>query len=223
MTGTLPKTTATASTRLALDLSDTMVLFDWNGTIVLDADRAQNALNEVLLSRGLPSLDQQAFTTRFKLPMAAMFTDLGVAEREVETAEDEWNQAMASAVTALRDGVRATLLHMARAGALLRVLSAASTEAVRFDQTSLDVPAVFATVEAPVTDKLERLLSHRAERSRAYYVGDTAYDMRCAVAAGYSAIGVSGGYAPVAVLWEAGATRVIGDLSELGPILQARP
>ena len=37
-------------------LADTMLLFDWNGAIVVDSDRAHAALNAVLARRGLRTL-----------------------------------------------------------------------------------------------------------------------------------------------------------------------
>ncbi|MDF2442710.1 MAG: phosphoglycolate phosphatase [Subtercola sp.] len=201
--------------------TSTMVLFDWNGTIVLDADRAQDALNRVLAKRGLPVLDAAAFSARFTLPMATMFVGLGVPGPEVSDAEREWNRAMASTPTTLRDGADSALRTLSDAGVLLGVISAASAEAVDFDRAGLGVPDVFTSVEAPVTDKLGRLLTHRPSREAAFYVGDTAYDMRSALAAGFVPVGVSGGYAADPVLWEAGAAHVIHSLAELPALLGA--
>jgi phosphoglycolate phosphatase len=202
-------------TAVAAAAADTMVLFDWNGTVVLDGDRARDALNAVLGRRGLGLLDEVQFANRFRLPMGEMFEELGVATGALLTAEAEWNAHMASETTRLRAGAVDALDRLAADGAWLGVVSAAALEAVDFDRASLGVPEVWRSVEAPVVDKVAALAAHRHERERAFYVGDTAYDMRSAIEAGYVPIGVAGGYAPVDVLHAAGARHVIEDLGEL--------
>lgn len=52
-------------------------------------------------------------------------------------------------------------------------------------------------------------------------IGDTAYDVAMAAAAGAASIGVSWGYHPVERLRQAGASAVIGDFSALQPALDA--
>jgi phosphoglycolate phosphatase len=64
----------------ARGLSDLLVLFDWNGTIVADADRARVATNGVLARRELPTLDAERFPYAFRLPLGVMFGELGVVD-----------------------------------------------------------------------------------------------------------------------------------------------
>lgn len=206
-----------------MTLANTMVLFDWNGTIVIDGDRARDALNGVLERRGLDAMNPSEFARRFRLPMGEMFSELGVTAPSLVTAEAEWNAHMASETTHLRAGTLETLAALDTNDAWLGVVSAASRRAVDFDRHSLAVPAVWASVEAPVIDKVAALSQHRGQRARAFYVGDTAYDMRSALAAGYIPVGVAGGYAPTEVLHEAGAVYVIEDLQELLPIVSELP
>lgn len=196
-------------------LENTMVLFDWNGTVVLDGDRARDALNGVLERRGLDGLSVPQFAARFRLPMGEMFADLGVDMGSLVVAEAEWNAHMSTEVTRLRAATVAALHALAGGGAWLGIVSAAAREAVDFDRSSLGVPEVWRSVQAPIVDKESVLREHRGRRERAFYVGDTAYDMRSAIAAGYVAVGVAGGYAPVDVLHEAGAQYVIEGLDEL--------
>ncbi len=196
-----------------------MVLFDWNGTVVLDADRARASLNSVLAARSLGTLNNEEFSQQFRLPMRTMFRDLGVHSLDLDQAEAEWNDQMTQMSTCLRAGTNAALLELSAAGAWLGVVSAASAAAVQFDQRSLSVPSVLDTVDAKVADKVVQLSKHRNRRDRAFYVGDTAYDMRSATAAGYIPIGVAGGYAPEDVLWEAGAVHIVESLREIMAIV----
>lgn len=196
-------------------LGETMVLFDWNGTVVVDADRARAALNAVLARRGLPVLGEAEFSVRFRLPLGQLFGRLGLPAGDHAAAEEEWNVEMADTHARLRDGAAECLSTLSRAGAWLGVVSAASAAAVRFDQRALAVPAVWNSVDASVGDKFEMLLRHRPQRSYAFYVGDSADDMRCASAAGYTAVGVTDAYCSPDVLRAAGAAHVIGTLDEL--------
>lgn len=55
----------------------------------------------------------------------------------------------------------------------------------------------------------------RAVASRCWYVGDATWDMRAAVAAGMTPVGVTTGAVDAATLLEAGASRVVSSLLEL--------
>jgi phosphoglycolate phosphatase len=201
-------------------IADTMVLFDWNGTVVVDADRARAALNAVLARRGLPVLGEAEFSVRFRLPMAPMLGEFGVAADQWREAEQEWNAEMADTHAHLRSGAAACLVRLSRAGVWLGIVSAASPAALRYDQRSLAVPSVWNAVDASVTDKFEVLLRHRPIRSNAFYVGDTADDMRYASAAGYTPVGVTDGYVEPRALTAAGAAFVIDSLDELPAIVE---
>jgi phosphoglycolate phosphatase len=196
-------------------LGETMVLFDWNGAVVVDADRARAALNAVLGRRGLPVLGETEFSVRFRLPLSQLFGRLGIRADDLKTAEEEWNAEMAVTHAHLRDGAAECLATLARAGAWLGVVSAASAAAVRFDQRALAVPAVWNSVDAAVSDKFEMLLRHRPTRPNAFFVGDSPDDLRCASAAGYTPIGVTDAYGRPEALRAAGAAHVIGTLDEL--------
>lgn len=200
-----------------------MVLFDWNGSVVADADRARAALNEVLARRSLPVLGEAEFSLRFRLPLSELFSRLGLPAEDVAAAEQEWTEGMAHPHARLRDGAASCLLSLWESGAWLGVLSAASAAAVRFDQRALAVPSVWNAVDASVTDKYAALMRHRPTRGRAFYVGDTADDLRCASAAGYTPVGLvdaeSDGGADAEALRAAGAAHVLLSLEGLPSIV----
>ncbi len=201
------------------DRQDTMVLFDWNGTIVLDSDRARRSLNQVLSVRGLDSVNGDDFPVRFKLPMDEMFFELGIPVEELTAAEVEWNDAMASVPSELRVGAIPALTRLHRSGVWLGIVSAAAENAVSFDLRSLEVPPVWSSVATAVANKPAELERRRATRGRAYYVGDTVYDMVSARATGYIPIAVVGGYGSRSALEAAGAQHLVHDLREIEQIL----
>lgn len=204
-------------------LADTLILFDWNGTIVLDADRSRLALNGVLSKRGLPALTPSEFGSRFRLPMGELFEDLGVDATELVESEAEWNLAMSGADPRGRPGTVAALLALHAEGCSLGVVSAAARATIAVDMASLRLPAVFDVLRAGVADKAAVLDEERGTRPRALYVGDTVYDIGSARAAGFRAIGVTGGYTAPQHLIDAGAEAIVHDLRELEVLLARTP
>jgi phosphoglycolate phosphatase len=198
-----------------------IVVFDWNGTVVLDRDRARHALNATLGERGLPQVPAAEFGTAFRLPMATMFADLGVAPTQAAAAEAEWNRHVQDTPTTLRDGTREGLARLAGAGVRLGVVSAAAAESVRRDCLELDVPDVWSVFQAPAVDKTA-VLAGLSTDGGAWYVGDTVYDMECAVAAGFVPVGVAGGYAAPEALRAAGAEHLVEDVREIASLVLDR-
>ncbi|WP_155355534.1 HAD family hydrolase [Acrocarpospora macrocephala] len=192
-----------------------LVLFDWNGTLVLDTARARDALNDVLRARGLAALSPGDFAIRFRLPMAEMFAALGVRRSEAADAESEWNAAVARRVARPRDGLVEGLGQLASRGATLGIVSAAAAQVIETDLLRIGVPTPFATIDTAVPDKARALRARRGTAQRAYYVGDTVHDIHSALVTGYVPIGVADGYTGVSRLVAAGATAIVGDLREL--------
>ncbi|GAB3617372.1 HAD family hydrolase [Okibacterium endophyticum] len=201
-------------------LDDTTILFDWNGTIVLDADRARDALNGVLAARELPGLDAQQFGDRFLLPMRELFSGLGVERHQLADAEAEWNLGMQAGEPVARAGLREMLVGMHHAGARLGIVSAASEASIATDLRALRLPDLWACVHGGVADKPRVLREERRGRAGAIYVGDTVYDMTSAVSAGYRAIGVTDGYTSAERLLAAGAELIVSDLRKLEDLFE---
>ncbi|WP_158564230.1 HAD family hydrolase [Jiangella anatolica] len=198
---------------------DVLVLFDWNGTLVLDAGRARTALNGVLGRRGIAPLTPDDFAERFHLPMATMFTDLGVPNADTAAAESEWNTDVAGHEAAPRPGLAAALEQLYDGGARLGIVSAAAAAAVDADLDRLGVRHRFHTIDTAAADKPHALRSRRQSRANAYYVGDTTYDIRSALTAGFVPIGVADGYTSAPRLVDAGAAAIVADLRQLVQVI----
>lgn len=201
-------------------LDRAVVLFDWNGTIVLDADRARTALNGVLSSHGLPLLGVHEFAERFRLPMRDLFSDLGIAEPELARSEADWNLGMLGAHPIAREGASTGLAALAASGARIGIVSAASDLSIAADLGALALPVRWDLVRGSVADKAAVLREERG--SSAFYVGDTVYDIESALAAGFRAVGVSGGYTAPSRLRDAGAEWIISSLDELPHLVGAK-
>ncbi|MCF2532856.1 HAD family hydrolase [Yinghuangia soli] len=202
-----------------LDLTDVLVLFDWNGTLVDDTDRALRATNAVLTHRGLAGLTAEDFPARWKLPLGAFLRGLGATDPEA--AEQHWNRALAAEPAPLRHGAARMLDTLRARGARLGVVSAAGAQAVADDIRDTGLEDRFDVVLAGVAAKTSALLSQRPTRPRACYVGDTEYDIHCARAAGYLAVAITGGYRPADALAAVRPDAVVDDLDDLVGVLTA--
>ncbi|WP_158603049.1 HAD family hydrolase [Jiangella rhizosphaerae] len=202
-----------------MSASDLLVLFDWNGTLADDAERAREATNTVLRTRGLPELTAAAFAGSFRLPMTAFMAAIGVDPADLAGAVADWNTQMARRPPRLRTGAAALLRRLRAGGALVGVVSAAGAQAVRADLRACRLAADLDIVVTDAADKGDALHRHRGLRTHAAYVGDTEYDLECAHAAGFLPIGVTGGYRPAAALADAGPAALIDDLADLYDVL----
>lgn len=197
------------------DLGDLMVVFDWNGTLMADLDRAVLATNDVLAGYGLAPLSTDAFRTGFTLPLAGWLVRLGVSGPDAGAAEHAWNRAMAARTARPRRGAVTTLAGLAGRGAHVGIVSAAGTDAVHADLRTSGLEPYVHSVATGIVDKAAHLREHRSLRRRAIYVGDTEYDMESAHRAGYDAVAVTGGYRPAAALRDARPIAVVDDLTDL--------
>ena len=148
-----------------------------------------------------------------------MFRALAIPDDEVLAAERHWNTEMAASTASCRPGAISTLQQLRDGGAHTGVVSAVGAGALWADLDHLQVGDLLDSVIAGTRDKVSALRARRADRRRAVYVGDTEYDMRCALLAGFTAIGIPGGYCDPDRLLAAGAAIIIGELPELVPIL----
>lgn len=199
------------------DLGDTLVLFDWNGTLADDTDRAVRATNAVLAARGLPALTTEGFRARWKLPMRDFLTGLDVADPQA--GEHHWNRAVADEPAPVRGHAAAVLDALRGRGALLGVISAAGHDAVTADLRRTGLADRFDVVLTGCADKTAALRGQRHLRGGAIYIGDTEYDIHCARAAGYHAVGITGGYREPENLRAARPDALIESLDELAPLL----
>lgn len=195
-----------------------VVLFDWNGTIVDDMERARRASSLVRqrwTSHGELTLEE--FRQAWRFPLSAHVELLGVPEEHSDAAVQAWNDHLAEAEAPLSPGTAATLEALRQLEIEIAVVSSASQVSVQQDLEVRKLDRQFEHVHSGVADKkaVTRQYVLRAGTGAVWYVGDTAYDMGQALGAGAVAIGFTGGYDPVDKLRAAGAHRLIDRLDEL--------
>ena len=194
------------------------VLFDWNGTVLDDMERARTASSLVRKQWvGLPELTLDEFRDAWCLPLSDHVMRLGVSADRSEAAGRAWSTHLSALDAPLSPGVPATLGTLRSAGIAIAVVSAASDDAVRRDLRSHDLEQCFDSIHCGVADKqtVIRRYVESAGTGAVWYVGDTKMDMLQARGAGAMAIGYTRGYDTADELHDGGAHRLIDRLSDL--------
>lgn len=198
-------------------MTSTLVIFDWNGTIMDDVSRATRAMNRVLSQYDRDPITEDDVRRTFRLPMTDWTTTLGLPDE----AADLWSVEVAYLEAAARPEAQAALLELRSAGVVVGVASAASEAAVVSDARRCGLLDVIDLLATGVSDKTEYLRSVRHLADRAVYVGDCEYDVECAHAAGFEAAAIAGGYRAVADLATAMPDVVVTDLRDVAGLVTA--
>ena len=203
-----------------------VILFDWNGTLVDDMERARQASSLVRRRwAGLPELTLGEFRQAWCLPLSDHIKKLGVAEADSEAAVRAWSAHLTRLEAPLSAGTAATLEGLRRAGITMAVVSAASDSSVRKDLLSHGLDHHFEYVHCGVADKeaITRQYVVGASPQAVWYVGDSRFDMVQARRAGATAVGYTGGYDDAEELRVAGAHHLIDRLDELLAFIPPTP
>lgn len=197
-----------------------VVLFDWNGTLVDDVERASQALEFVLSRHNLPPVGLDGFRSGFRLPLSQWFLTLGFDDSDLSLAEAAWNREMRSRSVALQPGARELLTRLVDAGRDVGVVSAASTVSVMADLRETELARLVDLVVADSVDKVSALVDIVDGSERVgVYVGDVEYDIEAGREAGLLTVAFTGGYRPRAALEGVRPDAVVDSLEEVGVLL----
>ena len=203
------------ASRLRALLPHAQIVFDWNGTILDDAERTLAALNAVLADLDRDQLDDPAFRRAFGLPLEAMLADLGLSHEEIDPAVAAWYEGIETREAPLSPGAAETIHALWERGRPAGIISAASVTSVERDASRLGIRDKLAFLRPAVSSKEAALREVIPSDRSLVYVGDSEYDMTEAIAARAIPVGYSGGYRPIEALLAAGAIAVVGDLRAL--------
>jgi phosphoglycolate phosphatase-like HAD superfamily hydrolase len=201
--------------RLRALLPGARFVFDWNGTIVDDAERTLVALNATLADLGMSPLDDDAFRHAFCLPMEGFLRDIGVSASRVTSVLIDWQRGIEEREAPLASGVVETLRALSEQGRPAGVISAGFTAGVERDAARLGIRQWLVFLHGSVRSKSTVLRKVMQPGQTLIYIGDTEYDMREAVIAGAVPVGFAGGYRPTETLIAAGAIATIEDFRVL--------
>ena len=183
------------------------VVWDWNGTLLDDAELCVQSMNRVLAAYGLPPLDAARYQALFRFPVVEYYRALGFDfdRHPFERVGLEFMDHYEARRTEcrLRPGAREALASVRHAGVGQFVLSAYQERRLRSLLGHHGLSGFFDGVAGGGDDfahgKVERALAWRAswaspEGARVLLIGDTDHDADVARAMGADCWLIAGGH-----------------------------
>jgi phosphoglycolate phosphatase len=211
------------------------VLFDLDGTLADTLEDLADAMDRVLRGEGLPGHGYAEYRRMIGHGIRRLVSAALPADRRDDPTVDRCFARMIAdygehslVKTHLYDGVAELLAALKAVGLKLAVLSNKADEPTRRIVAALFADGAFDAVagarpDVPLKpDPAGALLAAASlgiEPGRTIYVGDSPTDMRTALAAGMTPVGVSWGFRTRGELVEAGASAVIDHPPELLALL----
>ncbi|MGQ3674651.1 HAD-IA family hydrolase [Xanthobacter sp. TB0139] len=208
-----------------------LVLFDCDGTLVDSQHLIVSAMLDAHAMHGLTPPSRERLLSIVGLSLVEAFTDL--AEGDASYPVEDMAEGYRTAFMRLRDinppepmfpGARQVLEGLrAREDVLLGMVTGKARRGVDRVLAAHDMVGWFDTVQtaddAPSKPHpamvLQAMQEMGARPEETIVVGDTAFDMAMARAAGAGALGVSWGYHPVQELNQAGAQILVNHFTEV--------
>lgn len=214
------------------------LVFDWNGTLLDDADALLQTTNTILSCFGRRTIDIQTFREQCDVPLSVLYRNLGMSEREVEAVDSDGSaffhdtyEPLASKA-GLRDGAR-RILEIARQQAVpIIIVSNHIVEPLRSQLRRLEIDGCVTDVLAFESRATQYKSMSKGERLRLYMqrhnlspdstfiIGDMPVETNIARNLGLISISITGGFVSESRLQSAMPDHIIDDHHELLPILQ---
>ncbi|HTN15204.1 MAG TPA: HAD-IA family hydrolase [Sphingomonadaceae bacterium] len=213
-----------------------LAVFDCDGTLVDGQAAVCNAMRAAFATVGLDAPADSAVRriVGLSLPVAVrhLAPDAGAGQHThlVEAYRAAFFEARTNGqvVEPLYDGIRELLVDLHRSGWVLGVATGKSDRGLKGCLANHGLTDLFATLQTadrhpskPHPAMLEQAMADAfAKPAGTAMIGDTAYDIEMAKAAGARAIGVSWGYHAAQELMDAGAEAVAANAGELRELLR---
>ena len=193
-----------------------LLIWDWNGTILDDADLCLSIENEMLRERKMPEITKEWYLEHFSFPIRAYYEMMGYTF-EKESFEALSDTFMARyrqryAMCPLRRGVTDVLKAVREAGIRQTLLSVTQQDDL-FEQASrLGAAPFFSEILGQLdvlgTSKVDRAKRYMEEMNidpkDALFIGDTDHDVEAAKAVGCPCVLLEGGHQSREVLLRCG-------------------
>ena len=207
-----------------------LLIWDWNGTILDDADLCLSIENELLAERGMPTITKTWYLEHFSFPVRAYYARMGYTF-ETESFESVSEIFMRRyreryAYCPIRSGIE-TVLETAAARGIRQTLLSATQQDDLFEQVQrLGVIRYFSELigqdDILGASKIERAKAYAArigiDPKEALLIGDTDHDAEAANAIGCPCVLLAGGHQSKNVLQRCGA-QTVNDADELFQLL----
>lgn len=214
------------------------IVFDWNGTLLDDANAVLQTINAILSRFSRAAVDMHTFREEFELPLSVLLRNLNMSEDEIELVHSndsaifhDTYEFLASGA-ALRKGVRNVLLTARQQAIQTLILSNHIVEPIRAQVRRHGIESHVTDILAFESRATQFRSMSKEDRLRQYMlindlfpdrtvvIGDMPVETEIARNLGLISVSIVGGFASEARLRAAQPDYIIQDHHELGSILQ---
>lgn len=206
----------------------THLIWDWNGTLLDDADWCLSVINSLLAERKLqPIGDIEAYREIFGFPVVDYYRRAGFDfdKEPFDVPANEFIRLYHSDESRFRlfEGAKEVLAAIKGMGIRQAILSASETDNLRSQTALFGIGRYFDDIlgisDIYAESKLGTGRAYMAKKSicakKAALIGDTAHDHEVAEALGIDCILISNGHQNRRKLLECGAVALLGDIREI--------
>ena len=193
-----------------------LIIWDFNGTILDDADLCFEIENEMLAERGMPKITKEWYLDHFSFPIRTYYERMGYTfetesyEHVSEIFTERYNRRYENC--RLRDGVLDVLSAVRDAGILQTLLSVTRQDDLVRQATGLGAAPYFSEMlglsDRMGISKVERAKEYmermQIDPKDALFVGDTDHDAEAAKAVGCPCMLLLGGHQSKRILERCG-------------------
>ena len=208
-----------------------LIIWDFNGTILDDLDLSFNSINTVLKKRGLPTIqDKESYRKKFGFPIENYYARLGMdfSKEPYNVPADEWVKLYSDGKNnlGLTEGVEDVINHIASNNIPQWILSASEMTLLTEQLTKLNIIDKFSCIlgcdnvygRGKVDLAKDFARKYNTDLSSSVLIGDTDHDYQTASALGCYCILFDQGHMDKQRLCATGAT-IIHSMSQLFDIL----
>jgi phosphoglycolate phosphatase len=214
-----------------------LVVFDWNGVLIDDAQANADTVSHILKSYGRSPITLERYRDIFEIPARKIYLQEGFSEEEIER-EGMWIQEMFHqdyepriAGVEMREGARVLLEWLAEKEVECIILSNHVTEAIEFQLKRLEIKNFFSVVLANnphdamhAQNKYEKLIAFLKDRpyrtEEVLIIGDSVEETQAGKKAGIHTVAITGGYVSEARLRQAKPDHLIHNLTSMIDIIK---
>ncbi|MCP1835126.1 phosphoglycolate phosphatase [Bradyrhizobium sp. USDA 4532] len=214
------------------------VVFDWNGTLLDDANAVLQTINAILSRFGRSAVDMHRLREEFELPLSVLFRNLDMSEDEIEVVHSNDSAIFHDVYeflarnAALRKGARNVLLALDQRSVQTVIVSNHIIEPIRTQVRRLGIKTHVTDILAFESRATQFRSMSKQERLRLYMqandlspertviVGDMPVETEIARNLGLINVSITGGFVSEARLCAAGPDYMIHDHHELLPVLR---
>lgn len=214
-----------------------IVVFDWNGTLLADAEAIVVGVNAVLKALGQEPITVSQYRQHYDTPLVKTYEAFGISREVLEARSIEFAEIFHATYeprvlkTRTRAGTRKILALLHKRGVTNIILSNHTTEGIYLQLERLKLRHYFDAVLANETltgahfkskeTRLHDYLAlHHVDPSQVAIVGDTIEEVRIGRKLGFRTVIITGGYNSTPRLRQARPDFLIHKLIDLAKILE---